>query len=158
MAVDRQVSLTNYLGVTGLNGTSGDGVMIASRAIRLSDVTDGASNTLAVGERPPSPEMWYGWWYSGGQQPGGGFMDFLLGVRQQNFGGRFVWHCPLAQSSYRLGRLDEVCDVFHFWSLHPLGSHFLFCDGSVRLMTYDANAVLPALATRAGGEVADHFE
>ena len=29
---------------------------------------------------------------------------------------------------------------------------FAFCDGSVRFLRYDADAVLPALATRAGGE------
>jgi prepilin-type processing-associated H-X9-DG protein len=44
--------------------------------------------------------------------------------------------------------------VFHFWSLHPGGANFAFCDGSVRFLPYSANDILPALATRAGGEVA----
>jgi prepilin-type processing-associated H-X9-DG protein len=35
---------------------------------------------------------------------------------------------------------------------HPGGANFLFADGSVRFLRHDADAVLPALATRAGGE------
>ena len=30
--------------------------------------------------------------------------------------------------------------------------NFAFADGSVRLLRYDANGVMPALASRAGGE------
>ncbi len=39
------------------------------------------------------------------------------------------------------------------WSLHGGGANFAFCDGSVRFLPYSADAILPALATRAGGEV-----
>jgi prepilin-type processing-associated H-X9-DG protein len=42
--------------------------------------------------------------------------------------------------------------MFHFWSVHIRGAHFLFGDGSVRFLPYSADAVLPALATRSGGE------
>jgi prepilin-type processing-associated H-X9-DG protein len=48
--------------------------------------------------------------------------------------------------------LTDQCDLFHFWSLHPGGANFAFADGSVRFLTYAADDVLPALATRAGGE------
>jgi prepilin-type processing-associated H-X9-DG protein len=34
-------------------------------------------------------------------------------------------------------------------------AHFLFADGSVRFLTYSADSILPALATRAGGEVVE---
>ena len=43
---------------------------------------------------------------------------------------------------------------FQFWSLHPGGANFAFADGSVRFLPFAADSVLPALATRAGGEVA----
>ena len=47
---------------------------------------------------------------------------------------------------------SNQCDAFHFWSLHPGGAHFLFVDGSVHFLSYSAASILPALATRAGGE------
>jgi prepilin-type processing-associated H-X9-DG protein len=49
--------------------------------------------------------------------------------------------------------VDQQCDLFHFWSLHPGGAHFLYADASVHFLTYESDHVLLALATRAGGEV-----
>lgn len=43
-------------------------------------------------------------------------------------------------------------DALHFWSPHPGGANFGFADGSVRFLSYAADEVLPALATRAGNE------
>jgi prepilin-type processing-associated H-X9-DG protein len=49
--------------------------------------------------------------------------------------------------------LNDDCAVFHFWSPHPGGAHFIFADGSVHFLTYPAAPIMPALATRAGGEL-----
>jgi prepilin-type processing-associated H-X9-DG protein len=37
-------------------------------------------------------------------------------------------------------------------SVHPWGGNWLFADGSVKFLSYQSNAILPALATRRGGE------
>jgi prepilin-type processing-associated H-X9-DG protein len=42
--------------------------------------------------------------------------------------------------------------MFHFWSPNPGGANFAFCDGSVRFLAYSADPIMPALASRAGGE------
>jgi prepilin-type processing-associated H-X9-DG protein len=50
--------------------------------------------------------------------------------------------------------------VDDYWSLHPGGCNFVFCDGSVRFVKESVNPnVFSYLSTRAGGEVvsADQF-
>jgi len=42
--------------------------------------------------------------------------------------------------------------MFHFWSPHIGGAFFLFADGSAHFLPYAAASILPALASRAGGE------
>jgi len=42
--------------------------------------------------------------------------------------------------------------MFHFWSLHSGGAHYLFADGSAHFLSYASAPLLPALASRAGGE------
>jgi prepilin-type processing-associated H-X9-DG protein len=58
----------------------------------------------------------------------------------------------MARGLYGPGRTDNPCDRYHFWSLHRGGAHFLFADGSVRLIPYSAKDIMPALASRSGGE------
>ena len=60
--------------------------------------------------------------------------------------------CPPDANRYHRGRLNDMCDTLHFWSLHIGGANFLFADGSVHFLSYSADPILPALATRRGGE------
>lgn len=124
--------------------------------MRFTDITDGTSNTLLVGERPPSKDLWYGWWYAGFGAGGNGTADMVLGVRENiPPGDAFIPDCGGLPARFAPGRIDNMCDAFHYWSLHSGGANFLFADGSVRFLAYSADAVLPALATRAGGEVVE---
>lgn len=150
----KYVASTSYLGVNGTDYLSQDGVFYADSAIRLADVTDGQSNTLMVGERPPSADFWYGWWYAGFGQDGTGSGDNSLGVRELK--SEFSPHledCPTGPYQFMAGQHGRQCDTLHFWSYHPGGAVFALVDGSVRLIAYDQNPVMPALATRSGGEV-----
>jgi prepilin-type N-terminal cleavage/methylation domain-containing protein/prepilin-type processing-associated H-X9-DG protein len=146
-------ALTNYLGVIGTDYLQRDGVLFEDSRIVMSDILDGTANTIALGERPPSPDCWFGWWYTGTGQDESGSPDFLLGVHELYFAERpYVTFCFHGRYRFGPGAFDNQCDVFHFWSPHPGGAHFAFCDGSVRFLAYSADSILPALATRAGGE------
>jgi len=152
----RYVALTSYVGVLGQSYDNFDGVLYLDSRTRLTDVRDGTAYTLAAGERPPSADLWYGWWYASYGQAGTGSGDMLLGVQEKNAGGPYVADCPPGPYSFGPGRFDNQCDLFHFYSPHPgNGANFLFCDGSVNFLNYAGASLLPALASRAGGEPAD---
>jgi len=148
-----RVASTSYVGVLGTAWNHPDGVLFQDSSVRVTDIIDGASNTLIVGERPPSPDYWYGWWYAGSGQSGTGSGDMLLGVTDRYLGGGYASDCPLVSYQFQEGQPGNECDVFHFWSLHPGGANFIFADGSVHFLSYRSAPLLPALATRAGGEV-----
>jgi prepilin-type processing-associated H-X9-DG protein len=161
------VAFTTYLGNSGVNSRTKDGIFYASSAVTMMMVTDGTSNTILVGERPPSLDLYFGWWYAGagfvdigmgGQQVGVG--DVILGAREvyyaaDSYDGVGGPHksCPTSFVNFQPGDIIDPCHQVHFWSLHPGGSNFCFTDGSVRFLSYSVDPMMPALVTRAGGEV-----
>jgi prepilin-type N-terminal cleavage/methylation domain-containing protein/prepilin-type processing-associated H-X9-DG protein len=143
------VAFTSYLGVSGVDQERRDGVLALDSRVRLTDVQDGTSSTLLLGERPPSATLRYGWWYRGWGQRKDGSGEMLLGARELNTSQS---SCPFEPSHFQDGLLNDPCSMLHFWSPHSGGANFAFADGSVRFLRYSADDVLPALATRAGGE------
>lgn len=146
------VALTSYLGVEGRNLQTQDGVLFVGSDVRASHIKDGASNTILIGERPPSADLFFGWWYAGVGQNETGSCDMVLGSRELNVSGGYLAACPKGPYAFVAGRISDPCDQFHFWSLHAGGANFAFVDGSARFLTYGADSILPALSTRAGGE------
>jgi prepilin-type N-terminal cleavage/methylation domain-containing protein/prepilin-type processing-associated H-X9-DG protein len=170
-------ALTSYLGVSGRDqfreaitgsgnpGTGAklagqDGIFYVNSGVNLL-MQDGSSNTLMVGERPPSNNLVYGWmWAGAGDSPYFGATDVVLGVRERP-------ETPNATPDFfRPGTLNDPGDVhrYHFWSLHTGGGMWLFADGHVQFITYAAGtqnvsvvnninvSLMEALASRNGGE------
>ena len=141
-----------YLGVSASFSQQRDGMLFRDSDVRLADVTDGTSQTLVLGERPPSADAYFGWWYAGiGQNELDGSADSVMAVRELNRTFRAPT-CHRGPYHFNPGTSDNLCSMFHFWSQHPGGAHFAFADGSVQFFRYDIDPLLPALATRAGGE------
>jgi prepilin-type processing-associated H-X9-DG protein len=152
------VAFTSYLGVSGADPLKLDGLLYLDSSTHFSDILDGTSHTVLVGERPPSADGLLGWWYAGEGQVQDGSGDMVLSVRERNTGA-YGPGCPPGPYVFGPGRASDQCSAFHFWSPHSGGgAHFLFADGSVHFLPYSANPILPALATRAGGDVVPDFE
>ena len=150
-----QVGLTSYLGVSGIRGDlHGDrsGMLVKDQPVLIEEVTDGLSNTLMVGERPPSNDLMNGWWFAGPGYDGTGTGGVILGAREVGYASSGYFNCSDSDVGLQPGQIQNQCDQMHYWSLHSGGSLFLLADGSVRYVAYSANSILPALATKNGGE------
>jgi prepilin-type N-terminal cleavage/methylation domain-containing protein/prepilin-type processing-associated H-X9-DG protein len=157
------VAFTDYLGVSGThsynprdrNATFQEGVLYENSQVSFSDITNGLSNVVMVGERPPSTDLRYGWWFAGAGEPYvldplSGAIDVVLGVLEEN---HVYSDCPrFVADPFMPGDINNPCDQFHYWSLHRHGANFLLADGSVHFFKYTINpAILIAMAYRSGG-------
>jgi prepilin-type processing-associated H-X9-DG protein len=120
-----------------------------------------------VVERPPwmlGASWGWGWWESNDQG------DVAIGLRNTTILSPMSTRTCATPQMYGPGALSadtngytgsEVpgvtpgCHANHPWSFHTGGSNVLFGDGSVRFVSYNASAIMPALATRAGQESVD---
>lgn len=149
-----RAAYTNFLGVEGTDQYRKDGLLFMDSRLSFAAVGDGLSHTLLVGERAISGDGNLGWWYAGWGQDRDGSAEMILGAREVIVSPQFQ-SCTEDHTGLVPGRADRQCDYLHFWSHHRGGASFLWADGSVRFLGYAADRILPALATRAGGEAFD---
>ncbi len=128
-----------------------EGVFYKNSRIRISDITDGTSTTVLMGDRAWSHAMapWAGA-VNGGIVRGGPLNVWrdspTAAYPAPNF---CIVQCnALNNTADTDGSLDE------FFGQHPGGANILFGDGGVRFLSSGIQfTVLQALGTRAGGEV-----
>jgi prepilin-type processing-associated H-X9-DG protein len=144
---------------TKQGGMTQDGVFYINSGVRIADITDGTSNTIAFGERnrhDPNLNAIYG-------------DDFM----EQHSG--YAWANALPGYDYLFGAVEPInwtltragitkdTNFFYqdarmscFGSEHSGGANFALADGSVRFISETIPlTTLQALCTRAGNEVID---
>ncbi len=148
-------AVTTYLGVTGNDEREGsdarNGVFAVNdwrpakpkKPIRIQSMADGTSNTVMVGERPPSSDLYWGWWaYSDSD-------NILAHPNRETF---TVSGCN-GNEVFRPDIPTNPRAACHFWSMHTGGGNWLLGDGSVRFITYSQAGVITQMASINGGEV-----
>jgi prepilin-type N-terminal cleavage/methylation domain-containing protein/prepilin-type processing-associated H-X9-DG protein len=159
---------TWYVGVYSNPAYVNNGIIVDDSSLRTrftvgpSSVTDGTSNTILIGERPPPADGQWSWWDSpcciqdgispvrGDRSPYSSGNDPRTG-RSKN--------CP-AVAIYQMGDVQDNCAFNAVWSCHSQGANFCMGDGSVRTIAYGTGnqavgvaSLLEALASRNGGEI-----
>ncbi|QEL13545.1 DUF1559 family PulG-like putative transporter [Limnoglobus roseus] len=148
-------AFTTYMGVTGNDETLGSDAKnglfavnsrapyIGRKTVKMSSVTDGTSNTVMVGERPPSADLRWGWW---------AYSDSDNVLAHPNKETSTVTGCS-GNEVYRPDTVKNPAAACHYWSLHTGGANWLFVDGSVRFLQYTGAAAVTQMASVNGGEV-----
>jgi prepilin-type N-terminal cleavage/methylation domain-containing protein/prepilin-type processing-associated H-X9-DG protein len=146
------IAPSNYVGMDGISepGPDGEGLFFRNSRVALRDITDGLSNTLAVGERSHflGAATWTGSVTGALLYDGDGDM---VGTPAIEFGPGMV----LGHAGEGAGPGANRSEPNQFYSLHyGRGVNFLFADGHVAWLksTMNYNIYL-ALSTRNWGEV-----
>lgn len=128
-----QTSRSNYPGVNGARNevrlTDGQGIFGArNNSVKIRDITDGTSNTIAVGERASkiignNNDSYTHW----------------AGVRESNVnssGWRGAFEVT-GVTSYPINAAESVYWRYRGWfsSMHQGGAHFLLGDGAIRFIS-----------------------
>lgn len=139
----------------GLNG-----MFWGCSSVKMRDITDGASNTIMIGESYVDPNyvkdgQGMDYWTMGSPQSGSWVPGGAGGTEYSE---------GLGSTSVRMNsRLDPAVNgvlmEISFGSWHIGGAHFLFADGSVKFLNENINlATYQGLGSRDGGEVVSDLE
>jgi prepilin-type N-terminal cleavage/methylation domain-containing protein/prepilin-type processing-associated H-X9-DG protein len=155
-------AFTWYVGVYSNPSSFNDGILIddsnlrAAFTVSASAVSDGLSNTILLGERPPPADGQWGWWDSQCCT-----QDDISPVRGDTkiYSSGINGNCP-NPAIYRYGSVADNCAFNAVWANHPGGANFCMGDGSVHVIAYSTgnqaagtSTILEALASRNGNEV-----
>ena len=149
----------DYSGIYGTQATAPyglPGILSKTDQVRLTDVTDGLSNTIHLVESAGKPDL-----YSNGK-----LVSPAVGQNRINGGG---WSRPASDIVYQVNAINTQNGFIlngypdatfgtdptgQIYSFHTGGTNVLLGDGSVRFLRSGiSSSALQALITRAGGEV-----
>lgn len=123
------------------------GVIYQRSMVAIRDITDGTSNTYLLGEKYMNR-----YWYTTGQDNGDDqsmYVGYDLDVNRWTQNDPVAPYTPLRDR----GNLEQY---YRFGSVHPGACTFLFCDGSVRSVSYTIDPEIHRrLGNRSDGQPVD---
>jgi prepilin-type N-terminal cleavage/methylation domain-containing protein len=123
--------------LNGYGGSAEDGVLYKNSVVSLESITDGTSNTFALGEISFNEYSGYRAWARGGD----------LSISNNT-----IAPCKNLCDANPIGVATPYYTHFNdgqFASEHPGGTHFMMCDSSVQFISENIDVILSqALATR----------
>lgn len=128
----------------------GNGIFQRNSKTRITDIRDGTTNTIAIGERPAlfSQTPWAGVMTGGSARTTPGAPVYISIAELAPV-------MAMARTGFKHLN-DPYSEPYEFFSPHSGLVHFCFGDGSVRpIRSSTAVEVLQALGTKAGGEQID---
>jgi prepilin-type N-terminal cleavage/methylation domain-containing protein/prepilin-type processing-associated H-X9-DG protein len=159
---------TGSLGIADDPTKPPDGVFYYKTQVRITDISDGASNTLLFGERSNQELLWDKIIFTGGITKD---FRFFSGWWWDTNGPGYNWRTAIAEINWRLpasaavnppARGSAVWNDLYYKRLGAYGSQHLggcnvaFADGSARFVANSLPLLtLKALSTRASGEVVE---
>ncbi len=168
--VEENWRTTNYVGVMGAGRNNNvvspggakcgeyytDGVFYLDSRTRIADISDGTSNTMAIGERTYNLRSWT----KGATDYGTPSSHMCVFSAKNvewpiNSDPEVLWYWP-APPGYSVEQRTCQFNDLYFGSRHPGEAQFVFADGSVHFIDETINLqIYQDLATIAGGEVND---
>ena len=143
---------SNFNWLAGTGQYEMKGVIFQRSTLSIAEITDGTSNTYALGEKFMLPRFYEN---CISRNPDSGSDEETYGDNESIYTG---YNCDHSRSAYGVPQQDNFGGdaPYYFGSSHPAGCNMAFCDGSVRTISYEIEEFAHrCLATRADGTALD---